>query len=46
MKITQDVRDYAKNHGIDDVQRALEDGMHEKAEEFREKGGELYNKVS
>ncbi len=27
------------------VQRALEDGMHEKAEEFREKGGEIYNKV-
>jgi phosphomethylpyrimidine synthase len=46
MKITQDVRDYAKNQGIDDVQRALEDGMHEKAEEFREKGGELYSKVS
>ncbi|MCH9049010.1 MAG: phosphomethylpyrimidine synthase ThiC, partial [Proteobacteria bacterium] len=45
MKITQDVRDYAKNQGIDDVQRALEDGMREKAEEFREKGGELYSKV-
>jgi len=45
MKITQDVRDYAKNQGIDDVQKALEDGMHKKAEEFREKGGELYSKV-
>ncbi|TDJ21122.1 MAG: phosphomethylpyrimidine synthase ThiC [Gammaproteobacteria bacterium] len=45
MKITQDVRDYAKNQGIDDVQKALEDGMREKAEEFREKGGELYSKV-
>jgi len=45
MKITQDVRDYAKNQGIDDVQKALEDGMREKAVEFREKGGELYSKV-
>lgn len=45
MKITQDVRDYAKNQGIDDVHKALENGMHEKAEEFREKGGELYSKV-
>ena len=46
MKITQDVREYAKNQGIDDMQSALEDGMHEKAEEFREKGGEIYSKVS
>jgi len=45
MKITQDVRDYADTLGIDDVDKALEKGMSEKAEEFREKGGELYGMV-
>jgi len=43
MKITQDVRDYAASLGIDDVNKALDKGLSEKAEEFREKGGELYN---
>lgn len=46
MKITQDVRDYAAIQGIDDVDKALDKGMREKAEEFREKGGDIYNKVS
>ncbi len=46
MKITQDVRDYAANMGIDNIDKALEKGMSEKAEEFREKGGDIYNKVS
>jgi phosphomethylpyrimidine synthase len=46
MKITQDVRDYADTLGIDDVDKALDKGLSEKAEEFREKGGELYNKVN
>ena len=36
MKITQDVRDYAANLGIDDVNKALDKGMSDKAEEFRE----------
>jgi phosphomethylpyrimidine synthase len=45
MKITQDVRDYADTLGLDDVDEALDKGMSEKAEEFREKGGELYNMV-
>jgi phosphomethylpyrimidine synthase len=45
MKITQDVRDYADSLGIDDVDKALDKGMSEKAEEFREKGGEIYNTV-
>ena len=45
MKITQDVRDYADSLGIDDVDKALDKGLSEKAEEFREKGGELYNTV-
>jgi phosphomethylpyrimidine synthase len=41
MKITQDVRDYAKEHGVDEGQ-ALTKGMAEKAREFREQGGEVY----
>jgi phosphomethylpyrimidine synthase len=45
MKITQDVRDYADTLGLDDVDEALDKGMSEKAEEFRKKGGELYNMV-
>ncbi len=36
MKITQDVRDYAREHGLDD-QKALEAGMINKSEEWREK---------
>jgi phosphomethylpyrimidine synthase len=34
MKITQDVRDYAASHGLDD-EAALQAGMEEKAREFR-----------
>jgi phosphomethylpyrimidine synthase len=41
MKITQDVRDYAAQKGLEDA-KALEEGMREKAEEFRQKGAELY----
>jgi phosphomethylpyrimidine synthase len=41
MKITQDVRDYAKAHGLAET-AAIEAGMAEKAEEFAEAGGELY----
>ncbi|GGF39320.1 phosphomethylpyrimidine synthase ThiC [Echinicola rosea] len=41
MKITQDVRDYADKNGLND-QEAIEEGMQKKAEEFSEKGGELY----
>jgi phosphomethylpyrimidine synthase len=41
MKITQDVRDYAKEHGLteDDV---LEEGMKEMSSEFKKKGGDVY----
>ncbi|MBS0566922.1 MAG: phosphomethylpyrimidine synthase ThiC [Proteobacteria bacterium] len=42
MKITQDVRDYAKDHGVANEADALAKGMQEKAREFREKGGEVY----
>jgi phosphomethylpyrimidine synthase len=41
MKITQDVRDYAAQKGLEEAQ-ALEEGMREKAEEFRQKGAEIY----
>jgi phosphomethylpyrimidine synthase len=41
MKITQDVRDYAKEHGVDEKQ-ALARGMQDKAKEFREGGAEIY----
>ncbi|HYE96307.1 MAG TPA: phosphomethylpyrimidine synthase ThiC [Rubricoccaceae bacterium] len=41
MKITQDVRDYAAEHGIE-VEAALPEGMKAKAREFAERGGEVY----
>ncbi|HEY3520813.1 MAG TPA: phosphomethylpyrimidine synthase ThiC [Rhodanobacteraceae bacterium] len=41
MKITQDVRDYAREHGVD-ASAALAEGMEEKAREFRELGGDVY----
>jgi phosphomethylpyrimidine synthase len=44
MKITQDVRDYAKAQGVSE-QDALEKGMQEKAEEFNRQGGEIYHKA-
>jgi len=43
MKITQDVRDYAKEHGVEET-AALTEGMQEKAREFREQGGDLYRR--
>ncbi len=43
MEITQQVRDYAKQKGLDEAP-ALERGMVEKAEEFRSKGSTLYVK--
>jgi phosphomethylpyrimidine synthase len=41
MKITQDVRDYAAQKQLD-VRQALEAGMREKSEEFRQAGAEIY----
>ncbi|EIJ38239.1 phosphomethylpyrimidine synthase ThiC [Galbibacter orientalis] len=41
MKITQDVRNYAKENGLDSHE-AIEEGMKKKAEEFKEKGSEVY----
>jgi phosphomethylpyrimidine synthase len=42
MKITQDVREYAKTHGVTESD-AIGEGMAEKAAEFRAQGGELYS---
>ena len=44
MKITQDVRDYAAQKGLEE-QAALEAGMQEKAEEFKRAGGKIYQEV-
>ena len=42
MKITQDVRNYAKQQGLNNVQEALQTGMHEKAETFKDRGRKIY----
>ncbi|MFO8045062.1 MAG: phosphomethylpyrimidine synthase ThiC [Halomonas sp.] len=45
MKISQEVRDYANEHGLNGDQEAVMKGMEEQAEKFRDKGGELYQQV-
>jgi phosphomethylpyrimidine synthase len=44
MKITQDVRDYARNRGLD-PDNAIYTGMQEKSQEFRDSGGKIYQKA-
>jgi len=44
MKITQDVRDYAQQKGMEETQ-ALGEGMKEMSASFKEKGGEIYSKL-
>ena len=41
MQITQEVREYAKAHGMSD-QAAVESGLETKAAEFRKRGAEIY----
>jgi phosphomethylpyrimidine synthase len=41
MKITEEVREYAAKQGMEE-ERALAEGMKEKAEEFRKGGAEIY----
>jgi len=41
MKITQDVRDYAAKQGLSE-QEVIEEGLKEKAKEFKEKGAHIY----
>jgi phosphomethylpyrimidine synthase len=43
MKITQDVRDYAAEHGVDEA-KALEAGMAEKSQQFLAQGAQVYRK--
>jgi phosphomethylpyrimidine synthase len=45
MKITQDVRDYARAHRLDNVEMAIEEGMKEKASEFRKEGAQIYKPI-
>src|SRR5213594_3102500 len=42
MKITQEVREYAAQHGVAAETVALAQGLREKADEFRKGGGEIY----
>ncbi len=42
MKITDEVRQYAEEHGMTS-EEAIEEGMREKAEEFNEAGAEIYS---
>jgi len=44
MKITQDVRDYAREHGLE-TREVLDAGLHEQAEQFIEQGSEIYHKA-
>ena len=41
MKITQDVRDYAHEHGLTEMD-ALDQGMEQKSREFSDHGGKIY----
>lgn len=41
MKITQEVRDFAEKEGVS-AESALTEGMKKKSEEFKTKGGEIY----
>ena len=45
MKISQDVRDYAKAKGIEDENDALKQGMDEKSKQFLDEGADIYHKV-
>ncbi len=42
MKITQDVRDYADENGLND-QEAIEKGLKERSEKFKNQGSEIYS---
>lgn len=41
MRITQDIREYVETHGVDS-EAARNEGMEEKAKEFREAGSGIY----
>jgi phosphomethylpyrimidine synthase len=41
MRISQDIRNYAKDHKLG-TEEAIKKGMEEKAEEFQQAGGRIY----
>jgi phosphomethylpyrimidine synthase len=45
MKISQEVRQYAKENGLTDAQKAIEAGFKQQAERFREEGSIIYKQV-
>ncbi|UCJ17288.1 phosphomethylpyrimidine synthase ThiC [Pseudomonas sp. MM211] len=45
MKITQEVREYAKVNGLSDESKAVEAGFKEQAERFKEEGSVIYRQV-
>ena len=44
MKITQDIRDYAQENGFKDIKIAVDFGLDEKSQEFKDSGNEIYIK--
>ena len=44
MRITQDVREYARSHGVAESE-ALQQGLREKAVEFQQEGARLYKEI-
>ncbi|AYC34539.1 phosphomethylpyrimidine synthase ThiC [Pseudomonas cavernae] len=45
MKITQEVRDYAKEHGLSEESKAIEVGFKQQAERFKDEGSVIYKQV-
>ncbi|WP_325437090.1 phosphomethylpyrimidine synthase ThiC [Pseudomonas nitroreducens] len=45
MKITQEVRDYAKENGLTDEQKAIEAGFQQQAARFKDEGSVIYKQV-
>ncbi|WP_374979122.1 phosphomethylpyrimidine synthase ThiC [Pseudomonas solani] len=45
MKITQEVRDYAKENGLSEESRAIEAGFQEQAARFKDEGSVIYKQV-
>ncbi len=45
MKISQEVRQYAKANGLTDSQKAIEAGFKEQSQRFREEGSIIYKQV-
>jgi len=45
MKITQEVREYAAEHGLSDEQKAIEAGFAEQSSRFKDEGSVIYKQV-